>query len=378
MNHYLKPNTVLGILGGGQLGKMLLQKAADYNITSHVLDPSEDAPCRFLCNKFEHGSFADYNAVLNFGNECDMVTIEIEHVNVDALFELERLGKKIFPQPNIIKMVQDKGLQKQFYKDHNFAASDFYLVEKRSEIKRDKFPIIQKTRIAGYDGKGVMKINSAEELQNAFDVPSVIEDCVEIEKEISVIVSRNEKGEVSAYPLVEMEFNKEANLVEFLFSPASVNSSIQQKATLLAQKLIEELGMVGLLAVEMFVTKQGDVLINEIAPRLHNSGHHTIEGNVTSQFEQHLRAIFNLPLGNTQIICPSVMINLLGEKGFEGNAVYNGIDEVLKMPGVYIHLYGKKITKPFRKMGHVTVTASTLENAKEKAQLVKQILKVVA
>lgn len=378
MNHFLKPNTILGILGGGQLGKMLLQKAADFNITSHVLDPDENAPCRFLCNKFEHGSFADYNAVLNFGNECDIITIEIEHVNVDALFELERLGKKVFPQPHIIKMVQDKGLQKQFYRQHNFPASDFYLAGKRSDIKSDNFPFIQKTRTAGYDGKGVIKINSVNEMQNAFDVPSVIEDCVQIEKEISVIVARNLNGEVKTFPVVEMEFNKEANLVEFLFSPSSLDDSSRQKAISMAEKLIVELNMVGLLAVEMFVSKSGEILINEIAPRLHNSGHHSIEANVTSQFEQHLRAIFNLPLGDTQISAPAVMINLLGEKGFEGDAIYNGIDDALKIGGVYIHLYGKKTTKPFRKMGHATIVASTLQQAINNANKVKELLKVVS
>ena len=252
------PGATVGILGGGQLGKMLLQKAADFNITSHVLDSDENAPCRFLCNKFEHGSFSDYHAVLNFGNECDIITIEIEHVNVEALFELEALGKKVFPQPRIIKMVQDKGLQKQFYKEHNFPTSEFYLIEKKEEIKRTVFPVIQKMRISGYDGKGVKKINSETEIQNAFDVPSVMEDCVDIEKEISVIVSRNESGEVRSYPVVEMDFNKEANLVEFLFSPSQLSVSIQQTATKLAERLITELNMVGLLAVEMFVTKNGE------------------------------------------------------------------------------------------------------------------------
>lgn len=376
--HYLNSQTKLGILGGGQLGKMLLQKAADFNISSYVLDPDEDAPCKHLCTKFFHGSFNDYNAVMAFGSECDIITIEIEHVNTDALFELEKMGKKVFPQPHIIKMVQDKGLQKQFYAEHNFPTSPFYLVEKSSEIKQNQFPLIQKTRKAGYDGKGVKKINTVDDLSTAFNEPTIIEECVEIEKEIAVMVARNERGEIKCFPAAEMEFNAEANLVEFLFSPCSCSETILTEAYHLAQKLIEQLNMVGLLAVEFFVTKNNLLLINEIAPRPHNSGHHTIEGNVTSQYEQLLRAVFNLPLGDTVITQPSGMINLLGEKDFTGNAIYNGMDEVLKIPGAYIHLYGKKTTKPFRKMGHVTVTGKNMDEVKEKAARVKRLIKVVA
>lgn len=376
--HSLSSSIKLGILGGGQLGKMLLQKAADFNITSFVLDPDEDAPCKHLCTKFFHGSFNDYNAVMAFGSECDIITIEIEHVNTDALFELEKQGKKIFPQPHIIKMVQDKGLQKQFYAQHQLPTSPFYLIEKAQEIRTGKFPLIQKTRKAGYDGKGVKKINDANDLKNAFDEPCVIEDCVEIEKEISVIVARNEKGEVKSFPVVEMEFNAEANLVEFLFSPSACSTIITEEAQHIAEKLIEQLQMVGLLAVEMFIDKNGKVLINEIAPRPHNSGHHTIEGNITSQYEQHLRAVFNLPLGDTSCIDCAGMVNLLGEKDFTGAAIYKGIEDVMKIPGAHIHLYGKKTTKPFRKMGHVTVTGKNIEEVKTKAEKVKRLIKVMA
>lgn len=376
--HYLNPGTILGILGGGQLGKMLLQKAADYNIKSIVLDPEEEAPCRHLCAEFFHGNFSDYHAVLDFGKHCNIITIEIEHVNVDALFELEKAGKKIFPQPHIIQMVQDKGAQKLFYKEHNLPTADFYLVDKASEIKSDLFPLIQKTRKAGYDGKGVKKIASSEDLKNAFNEPSVIEHCIDIEKEISVIVSRNDSGEINSFPLVEMEFNAEANLVEFLFAPAQVDDAVAKKAVEIARELIAELKMTGLLAVEMFVTKKGEVLVNEIAPRPHNSGHHTIEANVTSQYEQHLRAIFNFPLGDTSAIKPAAMINLLGEKGYEGPAIYDGLDDVLKISGAYIHLYGKKITRPFRKMGHLTITGQTMQEVKEKASLARGLLKVIA
>lgn len=378
MGHYLKNNTVLGILGGGQLGKMLLQKAADFNIKSHVLDPDEHAPCKHLCHKFEHGNFNDYHAVLSFGNECDIITIEIEHVNIDALKELESVGKKVFPQPHIIEMVQDKGLQKLFYKEHGLPTSAFYLVEKAEDIRHETFPVIQKLRKGGYDGKGVKKINSIADLGAAFNGPAVIEVCIDIDKEIAVIVARNTDGEIKSFPVVEMEFNAEANLVELLFSPSNISENIQNTATLLAEKLIDKLQMVGLLAVEMFVTKTGDVLINEIAPRPHNSGHHTIEANSVSQFEQHLRAIFNLPLGSTEIVSASAMVNLLGEKGHTGIAQYNGLEDALKIEGAHIHLYGKETTKPFRKMGHATLTATTTEIAIANAKSLTDRLKIVA
>lgn len=378
MGHYLQNNITLGILGGGQLGKMLLQKAADFNIKSHVLDPDEHAPCRYLCYKFEHGDFNDYHAVLSFGNECDIITIEIEHVNIDALKELEALGKKVFPQPHIIEMVQDKGMQKLFYKEHGLPTSPFYLVDKAEDIRYETFPIIQKLRKGGYDGKGVKKINSKADVNAAFNEPSVIEDCIDIDKEVAVIVARNVNGEIRSFPVVEMEFNAEANLVELLFSPSTISEKIQNTATLLAEKLIDKLQMVGLLAVEMFVTKTGEVLINEIAPRPHNSGHHTIEANSVSQFEQHLRAIYNLPLGSTDALSAAAMVNLLGEKECTGVAKYNGLEDALKVEGSHLHLYGKEITKPFRKMGHATVTAATTETAIKNAKKLVQKLKIVS
>lgn len=371
-------NKTLGILGGGQLGKMLLQKAADFNITAHVIDPDTNAPCKNLCAKFVNASFKDFNAVMNFGKDCDIITVEIEHVNTDALIELEKWGKKVFPQPAILKMVQDKGLQKLFYKEHNIPTADFYLVENKSEIKTTNFPLIQKTRTAGYDGKGVKKLNNIADIQIAFDEPCVIEEHVPFEKEIAIIVARNESGEIKCYPAVEMEFNAEANLVELLFSPAAISIAIEQEAEKIAKQLITDLQLVGILAVELFVTKDGKVLVNEIAPRPHNSGHHSIEGNVTSQYEQHLRAIYNLPLGSTAIINPAVMVNVLGEKNFTGEAKYNGLNEVLKIEGTYLHLYGKKVTKPFRKMGHVTVVNKDLNVALTNAKQVMKTLKVVA
>ncbi len=371
------PNIVIGVLGGGQLGRMLLQKAADYNLSIHVLDPDESAPCRYMCKTFEHGDFGDYQAVMAFGNDCDIITIEIEHVNIEALYELEKLGKKVYPQPQILEMVQDKGLQKEFYQKNNLPTAPFYLVEKPEQIKHE-FPFVQKLRKGGYDGKGVLVVNDAADMSRIFEAPSVIEDKVAIAAEIAVITARNNSGEIKSYPVVEMQFNTEANLVELLFSPAKTSASLQQKAISIAENLISKLNMVGLLAVEMFVTKEGHVLINEIAPRPHNSGHHTIEANHTSQFEQLLRAILNLPLGNTATVLPAAMVNLLGDKDSNGKAIYSGVQEVLNIGDVHIHLYGKKITKPYRKMGHVTVTAATVDEAILKAQKVRSQLKVIS
>jgi len=368
----------LGILGGGQLGRMLIQKAIDYNISTFVMDPDENAPCKDLCTGFTHGNFRNFEEVMRFGANMDVITVEIEHVSVDALDELERMGKKVFPQPKILRMVQDKGLQKEFYRLNKIPTAEFRLIERKDELHDylDLLPVMQKMRKSGYDGKGVTALRSKADFDKAFEEPSVLEKFVDFEKELAVIVSRNEFGVTSHYPVVDLEFNPEANLVEFLFSPATISKEIEHKAIETARSVIESLKMVGILAVELFLTKNGEILVNEIAPRPHNSGHQTIEGNVTSQYEQHLRAILGLPPGDTKITRPSVMVNLLGEKGFSGDAVYEGFNEVLQIPGTHIHLYGKKITKPFRKMGHVTVTADTLQVAKENALKVKELLKV--
>ncbi|MFZ7116658.1 MAG: 5-(carboxyamino)imidazole ribonucleotide synthase [Bacteroidota bacterium] len=370
----------IGILGGGQLGRMLLQKAIDLDLHISVLDPDEDAPCRHICKEFFHGSFTDYDAVYNFGKQFNLVTIEIENVNVEALERLEKEGIKVHPSSAVIKTVQDKGLQKEFYKKHNFPTAEFVLVKNRAEISEHAslLPMMHKSRKGGYDGKGVFVLKKSADIENAADVPAVLEHLIDFEKEISVIVARNENGEVRSFPVVDMSFNQEANLVEYLYSPSSVSEQLEKEATSLALKIAESLSLVGILAVEMFVTKDGKLLINEIAPRPHNSGHQTIEGNITSQYEQMLRAITNLPLGETTITKPAVMVNILGEKGFEGKAIYSGLEEVLKKDGVHIHLYGKKLTKPFRKMGHVTVTSNTLSEAIEKANYIKNTLKVIA
>lgn len=378
MNSFKGSQLRLGILGGGQLGRMLIQKAIDFNISTFVMDPDQDAPCRDLCTGFRVGNFKNFEEVMAFGESMDIITVEIEHVSVDALDELERMGKRVFPQPKILRMIQDKGLQKEFYRLNSIPTAEFRLIERADELEgyKDFLPVMQKMRKSGYDGKGVTPLRTVKDFAKAFNEPSVLEKFIDFEKEIAVIVSRNSDGVVSNYPVVELEFNSEANLVEFLYSPANVSSSQERDAISIARKVIEKLNMVGLLAVEMFVTKQGEILVNEIAPRPHNSGHQTIEGNVTSQYEQHLRAIFNLAPGATAITRPTVMVNLLGEKENTGDAVYEGFNEALSIPGVHVHLYGKKITKPFRKMGHVTVTADTLQEATENAKKVKDILRV--
>lgn len=370
----------LGVLGGGQLGRMLIQEAINYNVNVHILDPDKNAPCRKLCNRFECGSLSDFETVYNFGKDLDMITIEIEKVNVDALEKLEEEGVLVYPQSRIIRLIQDKGLQKQFFKQNDIPTSAFQLISTKENLKNTNLtiPYIQKLRKDGYDGKGVKKINTVDDLEIAFDEPSLIEEWVDFEKEIAVIVARNDDGDVATFPMVEMEFNPEANLVEFLIAPSTYGFDIQQRAEELAKKIANDLQIVGLLAVEMFLTKDGEILVNELAPRTHNSGHQTIEGNYVSQFAQHLRAIFNLPLGDTRCRTNAVMINLLGEEGYEGLAKYEGVEEILAMEGVYVHLYGKKFTKPFRKMGHVCIINDDRELAISNARKVQEILKVKA
>lgn len=368
----------LGILGGGQLGRMLIQKAIDYNINVNVLDPDPDAPCKHICNEFTVGSLNDYQKVYDFGKKTDLLTIEIEKVNVDALEKLEEEGVLVYPQSRIIRLIQDKGLQKEFFRQNNIPTAPFHLISSVNDLKEAAFayPYVQKLRKDGYDGRGVQMIRSEKDLSHAFTAPSLIEQLIDFEKEIAVIVARNASGEIKTFPCVEMEFNPDANLVEFLISPSTLSAEIQKKADDLAVKIAESLRITGLLAVEMFLTKDGEILINELAPRPHNSGHQSIEGNYTSQFEQHLRAILDLPLGDTRCQGHAVMINLLGEKGFEGLAEYEGLKDILKIEGVYVHLYGKKFTKPFRKMGHVTVIDDSREQAIKKAHFIKETIKV--
>jgi 5-(carboxyamino)imidazole ribonucleotide synthase len=380
MNHKVDLTTKLGILGGGQLGRMLIQEAVNFNIHISVLDPSVNAPCADLANNFVVGNFNDYQTVLDFGKTVDVLTIEIEHVNIEALEELERLGKKVFPRPQALRTIQDKGLQKQFYKANDIQTAPFHLIDNAEDalLFKEKGPFMQKLRKGGYDGKGVTPLRTEAEFNAAFNAPSVLEEFVPFVKELAVIVARNENGELATFPLVEMEFNPEANLVEFIFSPANVNIEIENNAKKIAIAIANKLEHVGLLAIELFLTEDGNLLVNEIAPRPHNSGHHTIEACFVSQYGMHLRAILNMPLGSTGLRTPAVMINLLGEKGFEGKARYENIEEVLHTEGAYIHLYGKEDTKPFRKMGHITVCNSNLEQAKENARRFLKEVRIIS
>jgi 5-(carboxyamino)imidazole ribonucleotide synthase len=368
-------NFKLGVLGAGQLGRMLIQEAINWNVHVYTLDGDPEAPCAKISHEFTCGSITDYETVLNFGKDKNLITVEIENVNIEALEELEKSGIPVFPQPRVLRIIRDKGIQKQFYKDHGIPTADFRLIEANEiESHKDFLPFAQKLRTGGYDGKGVQIMQSTADFQNAFDAPTVLEKFIDFEKELAVIVARNENGQVISYPTVECEFNPQANLVEFLFSPAEILSDIENRACEMAVDIIQNLDMVGILAVEFFLTKEGELLVNEIAPRPHNSGHHTIECNITSQFEQHLRSILNLPLGATDLIQPGAMINILGEPNSSGLANYPGMEDLLAEPGVYIHIYGKEKVKGFRKMGHFTITAPTVEDLKQKAERFRNVI----
>jgi 5-(carboxyamino)imidazole ribonucleotide synthase len=365
----------LGILGGGQLGRMFIQEAISYDATIHILDADINAPACNIAHSHTIGNLNDYNAVYNFGKTVDILTIEIEHVNVQALEQLEREGLKIYPQPAALKIIQDKGKQKLFYKTNKLPTADFYLIDKKADlyIYQHLFPMVLKLRKGGYDGKGVMILRTSADITNAFDGQCVLEKLVDFEKETAVIVARNIAGDVATFPMVDMDFNADANLVEFIYSPSQY-TALEENAKQIAIKIITDLNMVGILAVEYFVTKSGELIINEIAPRPHNSGHHSIEACYTSQYEQHMRAIFNLPLGNTQLIQPAVMVNVLGAPNYTGNTVVEGLHNLLKLDGAYLHLYGKKTCAPMRKMGHITVINNSIEIAKSIAKQASQLL----
>lgn len=367
----------IGVLGGGQLGRMLIQEAIDLDIHLHMMDPDPNAPCSSIAHSFTCGSITDYESVIEFGKDKHLVTVEIENVNIEALETLEEKGVKVFPQPRVLRTIKDKGIQKQFYTDFGIPTAPFKLYENANDIKDAdiNYPVIQKMRTGGYDGKGVQLLKQPED---SFDAPNLCESLIDFDKELSIIVARNENGDVQCFPSVECEFNPEANLVEYLFSPANISQEITSKANSIAKDLIQKLDMIGLLAVEFFLCKNGDLLVNEIAPRPHNSGHHTIECCNTSQYAQHLRSILNLPLGDTRLLNPGAMINILGEKGFTGPAIYEGLEKILKLPGVHPHIYGKTDTKPFRKMGHVTITGDTLIEVKNIAEKVKESINVKA
>lgn len=364
----------IGILGGGQLGRMLIQEALKYDDEFYTLDPSEICSCAGISH-LTIGDFNDYDTVLNFGKDKDVITIEIEHVNADALEELEKQGKKVIPNSKIIKTIQQKILQKKFYQENQIPSPDFQVIQNQSELDFP-LPFVQKLNTGGYDGKGVQLIRTEKDLENLWDVPSVIESLVDIDKELSVIIAKNEDGEFRTFPVTEMVANPELNLLDFNICPTELSNDIQEQIDAIAHKFIQAADSPGLFAIELFLDKEGKVWVNETAPRLHNSGHQSQEGNANSQFEQFYRVIRNYPLADVEAVGYSGMLNLVGENGYSGEVVYEGLSDLLKEPAVYVHLYGKKETKPGRKMGHVNVLAKNREDLLSKLIEIKRKIKV--
>ena len=382
--NYFSSEFTLGILGGGQLGKMLLAETRKFDIRTHVLDPSADAPSSLACNSFVIGDLMDYETVLAFGRNVDVLTIEIEHVNVEALEMLEKEGKKVFPSASTLRIIQNKARQKQFYTDNAIdcpAATVFSGLKDLMVEFMDgklKIPFVWKSTELGYDGNGVRVIREAQDLQEVPDTECIAEEMIDFAMELAVIVARNTSGDVATYPVVEMEFHPIANQVEYVLCPARISPEIETKARALALEVSEKFAHTGLLAVEMFLTKDNRLLVNEVAPRPHNSGHYSIEASYTSQFENHLRAILGLPLGATENKAAAVMVNLSGAEGFSGNVIYENIEQIMAIEGVTPHIYGKRQTRPFRKMGHVTIVRPDIANAREIAQQVRQTIRVIA
>ncbi|GAA4280817.1 5-(carboxyamino)imidazole ribonucleotide synthase [Gaetbulibacter aestuarii] len=382
--NYFSSNFKLGILGGGQLGKMLLYNTRKFDIYTCVLEASEAAPCRIACDEFHLGDLLDYDAVYNFGKHVDVLTIEIENVNIEALADLEKEGVKVYPSSKTLRTIQNKAKQKLFYVDHNLPTAPFSRFAYLSEIKEAinhgglKLPFVWKVAQFGYDGQGVKIVKSIEDLEGLPKGECIAEELVPFKNELAVIVARSAAGEVKSYPVVEMEFHPEANQVEYVICPARIPEAVAKKAQEVALKTSEAYNHVGLLAVEMFQTQNDEILINEVAPRPHNSGHQTIEASYTSQFEQHIRAILGLPLGKTDSKVGGVMVNLVGAEGYTGDVVYENIAEIMKMAGVTPHIYGKKQTRPFRKMGHVTIVNEDLNEARKIAEQVKGLIKVIS
>lgn len=384
MPHYFSSDFTLGILGGGQLGKMLLTETRKFDIATKVLDPSAEAPCRIACNTFVQGSLTDFDTVYHFGKNVDVLTIEIENVNVAALKQLQSEGVKVFPTPETIERIQNKATQKHFYVSHNIPTAPFVAFDSLESLKEKiaegtiSLPFVWKSARFGYDGNGVKIVRQLTDLNGLPESECIAEALIPFKKELAVIVARNVSGEVCTYPVVEMEFHPEANQVEYVICPARIDEVVAQKARAIAVQVAETFGVVGLLAVELFQTAEDEILVNEVAPRPHNSGHYSIEAAYTNQFEQHLRAVLNLPLGNTDSKVAAVMVNLVGEEGYQGKVVYEHIDKIMAMEGVTPHIYGKRETRPFRKMGHVTIVNSDLCQARATAEKVKNTIRVIA
>ena len=380
--NYFSSDFKLGILGGGQLGKMMLFDTRKFDIQTYVLDPSDEAPCKIACNTFFQGNLMDFETVYNFGKQVDVLTFEIELVNLDALEKLESEGIKVFPSPKTLRLIQNKGIQKDFYSQNNIPTAAYQRFENldslKSEIQNIKMPFVWKCTEFGYDGTGVKIIRTLSDLDNLPNVECISEEMIPFKNELSVIVCRNPSGEIKTYPVVEMEFHPEANQVEYVICPARIDNKVAEKARAIALNVSEKFNHVGLLAVEMFQTIDDEIIVNEVAPRPHNSGHHTIEASYTSQFENHLRAILNLPLGNTDSKVAGIMVNLVGEEGFSGDVIYENIETILGWNGVTPHIYGKKQTRPFRKMGHVTIVNQDIKIARKIAEDVKNTIRVIA
>lgn len=384
MPHYFSSDFTLGILGGGQLGKMLLTETRKFDITTKVLDPSPDAPCRIACNTFVQGNLTDFNTVYNFGKDVEVLTIEIENVNVEALEKLQTEGVKVYPSPQTIKNIQNKASQKQFYATHGIPTAPFQVFQNTESLKKAineqqlSLPFVWKSARFGYDGNGVKIVRQLTDLNLLPNDQCIAESLVPFKKELAVIVARNAKGQVCTYPVVEMEFHPEANQVEYVLCPARIEEAVAQKARTIAIQVAQAFEVVGLLAVELFQTENDEILVNEVAPRPHNSGHYSIEAAYTNQFEQHLRAILNLPLGSTESKVAGVMVNLVGAEGYQGKVVYENIEQIMAMEGVTPHIYGKKETRPFRKMGHVTIVNPNINKARQIAEQVKNTIRVIA
>jgi 5-(carboxyamino)imidazole ribonucleotide synthase len=380
--NYFSSDFKLGILGGGQLGKMLLQVTSRLSIKTNILDPSKDSPCKNLCNEFEIGNLMDFDSVYQFGKKCDLVTFEIEHVNTEALEKLESEGTKVYPSSKTLKIIQNKNLQKQFFIDNNIPTSDFWYFKSPKDFKNSfhknqiSFPCVWKKTKFGYDGYGVEIIKSIKQIDNLPNEEFIIEEFIPFEKELATTIVRNNSGDIQIFPLVQMDFNKESNQVEYVVCPAQVNREIKDLANALAMKVSKSFKHVGLLAIEMFLTKDNKILINEVAPRPHNSAHYSIEACENSQFQQHINSILDLKLGSCESNNNAIMVNLVGEKGYSGPVIYQGIEKAMEQSNVSVHIYGKSNTKPNRKMGHITVTDENLKNGLKKAKSIKNLIKV--
>ena len=366
----------LGIIGGGQLGKIMSQKAKKMGFHVTILDPTFNCPAAQVSDKHIMGGFHDKDKLEQLVQETDVTTFELEHVETSILKELYDNGHNIHPSPYVIELIQNKYEQKKLLDQRGIPVPKYKNVESKKDLESFGFPVIQKSKLEGYDGKGVMMLKTPKDLEHAIESESFIEELVDIDKELAVIVARNIEGEIKCYPVVEMLFDDRTNICDIVMAPAKISKEIEERSVKISIESIKVLDGVGIFGVELFLTKSGDILVNEIAPRPHNSGHYTVEACATSQFEQIIRAVTNLPLGSTKLISPAVMINILGEEGYEGEPFIDGIHAALEIPELSFHFYAKSYTKPFRKMGHVTVLDDDIDKALEKAMKAKNILKI--